>query len=162
MEEFIRKVYSHHLIMTHGLIKYTMFSFMFVDFVAGNGLGRAAVQRAAERHRRVWSRREEEIMISTLKDLAALGWKSDNGFRAGYLAKVEEALRREFPTTDLKVNPNITSKISAWKKNYYSLQGVLNHSGVGFNLRGDFMVDCDDQQWEQIIRVGLIFFTLAH
>ncbi|KAG6403230.1 hypothetical protein SASPL_135447 [Salvia splendens] len=69
---------------------------------AGNGLGRAAMQGAAARHRRIWSRKEQKILISTLKDLAALSWKSDNGFRAGYLAKVEEALRREFPATDLK------------------------------------------------------------
>ncbi|KAL1547695.1 hypothetical protein AAHA92_16018 [Salvia divinorum] len=70
---------------------------------ASNGLGRSSRQRSVDRHRRVWSRREEEILMSTLKDLVALGWKSDNGFQSGYLGKVEEALQREFPSSDLKL-----------------------------------------------------------
>ncbi|KAG6431359.1 hypothetical protein SASPL_109438 [Salvia splendens] len=39
----------------------------------------------ADRSRRIWSVREEEILMATLKELAANGWKSDNGFRSGYL-----------------------------------------------------------------------------
>ncbi|KAG6411673.1 hypothetical protein SASPL_129757 [Salvia splendens] len=39
----------------------------------------------ADRCRRIWSVREEEILMATLKELAANGWKSDNGFRSGYL-----------------------------------------------------------------------------
>ncbi|KAG6392820.1 hypothetical protein SASPL_147047 [Salvia splendens] len=64
-----------------------------------------------DRTRRSWSGKEEEILAATMKELVAQGWKSDNGFRSGYLNKIEEALKREFPTSDIKVNPHVQSKI---------------------------------------------------
>ncbi|KAG6433344.1 hypothetical protein SASPL_104954 [Salvia splendens] len=48
---------------------------------------------------------EEDILTATLLELTATGWKSDNGFRAGYLSKIEDSLCAEFPSTDLKGNP---------------------------------------------------------
>ncbi|KAG6434101.1 hypothetical protein SASPL_105723 [Salvia splendens] len=88
---------------------------------------------AMDRSRRVWTQREEEILMSTMKEPAAAGWKSDNGFRAGYLTRAKEALRREFPKTDLCIHPHIKSKISTWKRNYYSLTlvGVIMYFGRG-------------------------------
>ncbi|KAL1545524.1 hypothetical protein AAHA92_22239 [Salvia divinorum] len=46
-----------------------------------------------EKGRRVWFVREEEILLSSLKELVAIGWKSDNGFKVGFAQKLEEALR---------------------------------------------------------------------
>ncbi|XP_057798099.1 uncharacterized protein LOC131014226 isoform X2 [Salvia miltiorrhiza] len=103
--------------------------------------------------RRSWSTREEEVLIAALKELVAQGWKSDNGFRAGYLSKLEEAMRKDFPTTDLKGMPHINSKVTTWKKTYYSLWNILKTSGVGFNVDGKHMIDCDDEQWENFVRV---------
>ncbi|KAG6420245.1 hypothetical protein SASPL_116767 [Salvia splendens] len=105
-----------------------------------------------DRGRRCWSDREEEILIGTLKELVATGWKADNGFRGGYLGKIEDALRREFPNTDLKVNPHIQSKIHTWKKHYGALSQVLSRSGIGFNLYGDYKIDCDDAAWTDILK----------
>ncbi|KAG6424617.1 hypothetical protein SASPL_115035 [Salvia splendens] len=118
----------------------------------GTSRGLRPQQPKSERTRRIWTDREEGVLLATLKELVAQGWKSDNGFRVGYLVRLEEALRREFPTTDLKVNPNIISKVSAWKKSYYSLQQILNLSGIGFNLNEDHKIDCDDQQWAEIVK----------
>ncbi|KAL1566834.1 hypothetical protein AAHA92_02391 [Salvia divinorum] len=108
--------------------------------------------RKGDRSRRMWTIREEEILAATLLELVARGWKSDNGFRAGYLQKIEDSIRKEFPNSDLKGTPHITSKISAWKKSYGSLRGILGRSGVGFNTDGDHKIDCDDEQWEQIVQ----------
>ncbi|XP_041998810.1 uncharacterized protein LOC121748487 isoform X1 [Salvia splendens] len=80
------------------------------------------------------------------------GWKSDNGFRGGYANKIEDWMRDEFPTTDIRANPHIQSKISTWKKNYYSLTNILDRSGAGFNLHNDFKIDCSDDQWDQIVK----------
>ncbi|KAL8545172.1 hypothetical protein ACS0TY_005385 [Phlomoides rotata] len=44
------------------------------------------------------------------------GWKSDNGFRTGYLTKLEGVMKAPFPQTGLCASPNITSKLTAWKK----------------------------------------------
>ncbi|KAG6383300.1 hypothetical protein SASPL_156951 [Salvia splendens] len=106
-----------------------------------------------DRTRRSWSGKEEEILAATMKELVAQGWKSDNGFRSGYLNKIEEALKREFPTSDIKVNPHVQSKICSWKKNYSSLVTIMGRSGVGFNNNGDFKIDCEDDQWTQIMMI---------
>ena len=61
----------------------------------------------------MWVPREGEILAASLLELVARGWKADNGFRAGYLTRIEGNLREEFPHTDLKGNPHITSQIQA-------------------------------------------------
>ncbi|KAG6430532.1 hypothetical protein SASPL_108602 [Salvia splendens] len=64
------------------------------------------------RSRRSWSDTEEATLVIALKDLVVSGWKSDNGFKGGYLTRIEEAMKRDFPKTDLKATPHISSKIS--------------------------------------------------
>ncbi|KAG6422496.1 hypothetical protein SASPL_119068 [Salvia splendens] len=107
--------------------------------------------RKGERSRRMWTTREEDILASSLIELVANGWKSDNGFRAGYLGRIEQRLREAFPNTDITATPHINSKIGAWKKLYKSLSQILSRSGVGFTA--DFKIDCDDEQWEQIVKL---------
>ncbi|KAG6401889.1 hypothetical protein SASPL_138757 [Salvia splendens] len=85
-------------------------------------------------------------------ELVARGRKLDNGFRAGYLTKIEDSLRAEFPNTDLKGTPHRNSKISAWKKSYGLLRNILSRSGVGFNNDGEYKIDCSDDQWDQIVK----------
>ena len=79
----------------------------------------------------MWVVREEEILAATLLDLVAHGWKSDNGFHAGYQQKIEDAIQAEFPKTNIKGTPHVTSKISAWKGHCNSLNRILSRSGVG-------------------------------
>ncbi|XP_047983169.1 uncharacterized protein At2g29880-like [Salvia hispanica] len=107
--------------------------------------------RRVDRSRRSWSDREELALIAAMKELVATGWKADNGFRGGYLNKVEEYLLHDFPTTDLRAQPHIQSKITAWKKSYNALCIILKRSGVGFNVHNDFKIDCSDEQWDHII-----------
>ncbi|KAG6389136.1 hypothetical protein SASPL_150595 [Salvia splendens] len=108
--------------------------------------------RKRERSRRMWTPKEEDILAATMLELTATGWKSDNGFRAGYLSKIEDSLRAEFPNTDLKGNPHINSKIGSWKKSYGLLRSILSRTGVGWNHHGDHKFDCSDEQWEQIVQ----------
>lgn len=129
--------------------------YVFNGFVVANtfshsgssGLGCGPRPRV-DRTRRSWTAREEEILMSTLKDLVTHGWKSDNGFRGGYLQRIEKALTREFPRCGLKVALRINSKISQWRKSYSSLSMILEQSGVGFNMNEDYKIDCDDDQWD--------------
>ncbi|KAG6400169.1 hypothetical protein SASPL_136994 [Salvia splendens] len=102
--------------------------------------------------RRCWTEREEAVLMAAMKELTATGWKSDNGFRSGYLTRALEALKREFPKTDIVVHPHIKSKITSWKKNYYSLMQILDRSGVGFNADGEYKIDIDDEQWAQVVQ----------
>lgn len=116
--------------------------------------------RTVDRSRRSWSDKEERALIAAMKELVATGWKADNGFRGGYQNKVEEYLLHDFPTTDLRANPHIQSKITAWKKSYNGLCIILERSGVGFNVHNDFKIDCSDEQWDHIIKVNLDFILI--
>ncbi|XP_057810943.1 uncharacterized protein LOC131025268 [Salvia miltiorrhiza] len=118
---------------------------------ASNDAGRVQPNKS-EKTRRSWSLREEEQLIAALKEIVVNGWRSDNGFRAGYLGKLEEAMKIAFPGTDLKGIPHIHSKISMWKRNYYSLSLMLRDSGIGFNVNGKFMIDCTLEQWDDIVK----------
>ncbi|KAL1563324.1 hypothetical protein AAHA92_05806 [Salvia divinorum] len=115
-----------------------------------NGI-RAKKYGKGDRSRRMWTTREEEILVASLLELVAGGWKSDNGFRAGYLGKIEDNIRKEFPKSDIKGTPHIVSKITASKKSYNSLRAILGWSGVGFNVDGDYKIDIDDDQWAQVV-----------
>ncbi|KAG6436803.1 hypothetical protein SASPL_101705 [Salvia splendens] len=97
-------------------------------------------------------------------ELDDTGWKSDNGYRCGYMARIEDNLQKEFLTTDLRGTPHIVSRMGAWKKNYNSLRKILSRTGVGFSSDGAHKIDCSDEQWEQIVArsVCLHFHLLNH
>lgn len=107
--------------------------------------------------RQVWTNREEAALIVALKDLVSNGWKSDNGFRTAYLTKLEEALKKAFPNTDLQKDPNIVSKLTTWKKTYGSLVSAQRDTtGVGFNTTTNTLEVTDDQ-CESIVQVSECF-----
>ncbi|XP_057784517.1 uncharacterized protein LOC131001901 [Salvia miltiorrhiza] len=117
-----------------------------------NDIGRGRVNKS-DKTRRCWSLKEEEILLASLKEIVAQGWRYGNGFKPGYLKRLEEAMKKKFPTTDLKDVPHINSKLTTWKKNYHSLMRMLRRDGVSFNLKGTHMIDCDNDQWEQIVKL---------
>ncbi|KAL8557248.1 hypothetical protein ACS0TY_004621 [Phlomoides rotata] len=88
--------------------------------------GRGSFKKPTSNTRRIWTTREEKVLINALKELVNKGYKLDNGFRTGYLIKCDEALKEDFPKTDLQASPHITSKLSAWKKSYSSLVTTYN------------------------------------
>ncbi|KAG6426537.1 hypothetical protein SASPL_110762 [Salvia splendens] len=96
----------------------------------------------------------EGICCAYPVDKIPLFMNSDNGFRSGYLSKIEDSRRQEFPTTDLKGTLHIQSKISAWKKSYGLLRSIISRTRIGFNADVDHKIDCTDEQWEQIVAAG--------
>ncbi|KAG6417991.1 hypothetical protein SASPL_120188 [Salvia splendens] len=93
------------------------------SFLGSNNLGTNKNVKS-DRSRHIWSVREEDILMATLKELAANSWKSDNGFRSGYLVRAREAIKREFLKTDILPHPHIYSKLTMWKRNYGSLKST--------------------------------------
>ncbi|KAL8480151.1 hypothetical protein ACS0TY_026903 [Phlomoides rotata] len=80
------------------------------------------------------------------------GQKTDNGFRTGYLNKLEDELRKAFPSTDLQATPNITSKIITWRKHYSSIVIVNNIATImGFNTTTN-QLECTDDHCEAIVK----------
>ncbi|KAG8379503.1 hypothetical protein BUALT_Bualt07G0095200 [Buddleja alternifolia] len=85
--------------------------------------------KTCDQSRRSWTRPEKEVLLTALKEIVAAGWKSDNGFRTGYLRELEQAMIKTFPGTNLCAQPHINSKIHTWKKQYGSLFMMMDKSG---------------------------------
>lgn len=119
-------------------------------YLGSNVMGRG-IKKLKDMSRRSWTQCEEEVLLGAMKELVAQGQKSDNGFRAGYLPKLELAMKLQFPDRGIKGDPHIKSRLTMWEKNYGSLMTMLSRSGVGF--KADYSIDCSEQQWEEISRV---------
>ncbi|KAL8546945.1 hypothetical protein ACS0TY_006604 [Phlomoides rotata] len=52
--------------------------------------GKGSFKKPTTNTRRIWTTHEEKVLINVLKELVKKGYKSDNGFRTGYLIKCEE------------------------------------------------------------------------
>ncbi|KAL8497671.1 hypothetical protein ACS0TY_021126 [Phlomoides rotata] len=89
--------------------------------------GRGSFKKPTTNTRRIWTTREE---------------------------KCEEALKDDFPKTDLQASPHITSKLTTWKKSYSSLVTVHTTTGLGFNTTTS-QLECTDDQWESIVKVDI-------
>ncbi|KAL8513546.1 hypothetical protein ACS0TY_012862 [Phlomoides rotata] len=102
--------------------------------------------------RRTWRPNEEALLIEQLKELISTGiWKAENGFRPGYLQKLEEKMRMNIHRTDIRAFPHINSKILTWKKHHGCIQLALGETGCGFNTSTKIL-DCSDTTWAQVIR----------
>ncbi|KZV19580.1 hypothetical protein F511_13466 [Dorcoceras hygrometricum] len=117
--------------------------------------------KKGDKTRRTWSAREEEVLIAALKDVITKGWKSENGFKAGYLTLLESAMHSAIPGTDLRGNPHINSKVHVWKKTYGTLVTLLGKSSVGWN-DSDKTVEATDETWDAIIKTDSTFRSMRH
>ncbi|KAG6531500.1 hypothetical protein ZIOFF_005314 [Zingiber officinale] len=117
--------------------------------------------KKAEKTRRSWSVHEEEVLIQALKDVINKGWKSENGFRAGYLTLLENAMRAAIPGTNIHGNPHINSKVHVWKKTHGTLVTILSKSGVGWNDT-DTTIEGTDEAWEAIIQSDHTTRSMRH
>ncbi|KAG6503826.1 hypothetical protein ZIOFF_036150 [Zingiber officinale] len=108
--------------------------------------------KKTDKTRRGWSEREEEVLIQALKEAITEGWKSCNGFRAGYLGFLERRMKAAFPETNLRGNPHINSKVHVWKKMYGNLVTILSKSGVGWNDT-EKTIEASNETWDALIMV---------
>ncbi|KAL8497067.1 hypothetical protein ACS0TY_020661 [Phlomoides rotata] len=106
-----------------------------------------------DKTRHAWTPVEEGMLVELTKELVTKGWKTENGFKPGYLLKLESEMFKKIPGTDLHANPHITSRITIWKKFHDSLQMMLNgNSRIGFNPTTR-LLECHDECWARIVKV---------
>lgn len=110
-----------------------------------------------DRRRRSWTIREEEVLIAALKDIVSKGWKCENGFRTGYLKLLERSMLKAFPSTDIRAEPHINSKLHVWKKFHGSLASMLGVCGITWNDLTK-MIDAQDDAWELYVKVNTFFW----
>ncbi|XP_073015632.1 uncharacterized protein [Primulina eburnea] len=112
----------------------------------------SSMAKKSERCRRVWTQKEDEYLLQALKELVNAGWKSENGFRCGYLTVLEKSIAQAFPNTDLRGNPHINSKIHVWKRTHASLLTMLSRSGIGWN-ETEKRIEATDETWDSFVKV---------
>ncbi|KAI3959682.1 hypothetical protein MKW92_049411 [Papaver armeniacum] len=79
----------------------------------------------------IWVQAEDDILVDILTELALDGkWKSDTGFKSGYLKVIEQKLAEKLPTAGLNTT-NIDSRIKTLKKHSMAINEMLN-DGSGF------------------------------
>ncbi|KAL0395388.1 UNVERIFIED_CONTAM: hypothetical protein Slati_4505000 [Sesamum latifolium] len=110
--------------------------------------------------RRTWTRREEEALVNALCTICCTAWRCENGFRAGNLNQLEALMLKQFPNSDIRVEPHINSKIHVWKKYYSTLVSMMGKSGFRWdNSWCMIMVDSQDV-WDEYCKVDTTARTM--
>ncbi|KAK9005323.1 hypothetical protein V6N11_042763 [Hibiscus sabdariffa] len=95
--------------------------------------------------KRMWTKHEDAALIECLHTLAEdPHWKGDNGtFRSRYLSYLEKMLGIKLPTSQIRANPHIESRVKLLKRQYNALSEMLN-IGSGFaETAADAIEDLD-------------------
>ncbi|KAI3461769.1 hypothetical protein Pfo_018432 [Paulownia fortunei] len=101
---------------------------------------------------RFWIVKEEQVLVSALKDHIHRGCKCDNGFKTEYLGILDQTMLQAFPGIDLKSNPHINSKIHVWNKNYSSLSTMLSRLDFGWNDAAHTLDVQSDEVWDNYVK----------
>ncbi|KAL8470541.1 hypothetical protein ACS0TY_033184 [Phlomoides rotata] len=131
----------------HAVLKSVLRLHVIMD-CAGNPTRHDGDRAKSVRGRRSWSKIEEDVLVLCLTNIVIEGWKSENGFKAGFLRELEKAMRKIIPQTDLLATPHINSKIHVWKKEYGALSDLLSKSGIGWNSTTSMIEIEDESVWD--------------
>ncbi|KAG6503595.1 uncharacterized protein LOC121984596 isoform X2 [Zingiber officinale] len=83
----------------------------------------------------LWTKQEDAALVDCLVELSKDSvWKSENGFRTGYLLHLEKLMAAKVPSSNLKATPHIESRYKLLKRQFHAIKEMLNHSsGFGWN-----------------------------
>ncbi|KAG6473578.1 hypothetical protein ZIOFF_067495 [Zingiber officinale] len=93
------------------------------------------IKRKTQSTKRVWTKQEDAALVDCLVELSKdSAWKSENGFRTGYLVHLEKLMAAKLPSSCLKATPHIESRYKLLKRQFHAITEMLNHSsGFGWN-----------------------------
>ncbi|KAL2905902.1 putative phosphatase phospho2, partial [Bienertia sinuspersici] len=98
---------------------------------ASQGKGEAS-KRGRGKNKRYWTYEEDAALIRYLHELSCdPKWKSENGFKNGYMNKLEELIKSVFPNCGFEATPHIESRIKHWSEKYSAMAEMLSISGFG-------------------------------
>ncbi|KAK3223157.1 hypothetical protein Dsin_010182 [Dipteronia sinensis] len=103
--------------------------------------------------RRIWTKEEEETLLSIMDEIVANGGRADCGsFKAGTLKIMESRLANILPNCGLRASPHIELKVKTWKNDYGVVYDMINTSGFGWNnVRTCVEVD-SNEAWHSYIK----------
>ncbi|KAG6502967.1 hypothetical protein ZIOFF_035256 [Zingiber officinale] len=93
------------------------------------------IKRKTQSTKRLWTKQEDAALVDCLVELSKdSAWKSENGFRTGYLVHLEKLMAAKLPSSNLKATPHIESRYKLLKRQFHAITEMLNHSsGFGWN-----------------------------
>uniref|UniRef100_A0A803N1C6 Myb/SANT-like domain-containing protein n=1 Tax=Chenopodium quinoa TaxID=63459 RepID=A0A803N1C6_CHEQI len=93
-----------------------------------------ASNRGRGKNKRYWTYEEDAVLIRYLHELSCdPKWKCENGFKNGYMNKLEEMINGVLPNCGLRAVPHIESRIKHWSEKYSALAEMLSTSGFGWD-----------------------------
>nr|GMD45747.1 Myb_DNA-bind_3 domain-containing protein [Ipomoea batatas] len=95
----------------------------------------SAIRRRNYTTKRQWTKQEDAALVDCFVEIANdHTLKGENGFKMGYLLRLEKMLHLRFPGTNIKATPHIESRYKLLKKHFLVIQEMLNKgSGFGWN-----------------------------
>ncbi|XP_074575297.1 uncharacterized protein LOC141831793 [Curcuma longa] len=92
-------------------------------------------KRKTSSTKHLWTKQEDVVLVDCLVELSKnSAWKSENGFRTGYLLHLEKVMAAKLPSSNLKATPHIESRYKLLKRQFHAINEMLNHSsGFGWN-----------------------------
>ncbi|XP_021753802.1 protein ALP1-like [Chenopodium quinoa] len=94
-----------------------------------------ASNRGRGKNKRYWTYEKDTVLIRYLHELSGdPKWKCENGFKNGYMNKLEEMINRVLPNCGLRAVPHIESRIKHWSEKYSALAEMLSTSGFGWDV----------------------------
>ncbi|KAL2934373.1 Poly(A) RNA polymerase GLD2 [Bienertia sinuspersici] len=90
--------------------------------------------RERGKNKRYWTYEEDTALIRYLHELSGdRKWKLENGFKNGYISKLEELIKSMSPNYGLKVTPHIDSRMKYLSEKYSAMAEMLSISGFGWD-----------------------------
>ena len=109
------------------------FNRQFFQMEASQAKGEAS-NRGRGKNKRYWTYEEDAVLIRYLHELSCdPKWKCENGFKNGYMNKLEEMINGVLPNCGLRAVPHIESRIKHWSEKYSALAEMLSTSGFGWD-----------------------------
>lgn len=109
------------------------------------------------RNYRGWSAQEDAKLVEALANMVnTKGFKSDNGFRSGYLQHLELSLKESLPDSGLLGKPHIESRIKTMKRDWQVVFDMLQNSGFGYDKELN-CVTADASVWGPYLEVHACF-----
>lgn len=103
------------------LIWFKCYSRMDESSASGGGRGK---------NKRFWTAEEDKVLVEALSELAVdPHWKCENGFRSGYMVRLEEVIGKALPGCGLKAMPHIDSRLKTLGAKFRAISTMLNTSG---------------------------------
>ena len=93
------------------------------------------IKRKTQSTKHLWTKQEDAAFVDCLVEFSKdSAWKSENGFRTGYLVHLEKLMAVKLPSSSLKATPHIESRYKLLKRQFHAITEMLNHSsGFGWN-----------------------------